>query len=92
MKAMMYQILRVLAGLVALADGALLCMILLWLIGAGGVIACGKGVFDNPDWPLAVLVLVGAPLGLLIGAITLIQYCSRRLNLRRATPGESVAI
>ncbi len=77
-----YQILRVLAVLVAVAASALLSLVMLWLIAGGGVIACGKGIFDRPIWPLEVLVLVGLPAGLLVGAIASARYCSKRLWLR----------
>ena len=77
-----YQILRVLAVLIALTVGTLLCFILLWLIGAHGVIACGRGIFNNPDWPIDVVVLIGTPSILFIGSIALIRHCSKRLWLR----------
>jgi hypothetical protein len=77
-----YQILRMLAVLVAVAASALLSLSLLWLTAGGGVIGCGKGIFDSPVWGLEVLVLVGIPAGLLVGAIASARYCSKRLWLR----------
>ena len=77
-----YQILRILAVVVALAAGILLSLILFWLTVGRGVIACGKGIFDSPTWPLDILVFVGVPAGLLVGAIAFARYCSRRLWLR----------
>lgn len=77
-----YQILRVLAVLLAFAVGALLSLIMFWLVVGRGVIACGKGIFDSPVWPVEVLVLVGVPAGLLAAAIACARYCSRRLWLR----------
>lgn len=68
--------------LAALAAAALLSLILFWLIVGRGVIACGKGIFDGSVWPLNILVFVGVPGGLLVGAIALARYCSRRLWLR----------
>jgi hypothetical protein len=77
-----YQILRALAVLAALASGALLSLILFWVIVGRGVIACGKGIFDSPVWPLEVLIFIGVPAGLLVGAMAMARYCSRRLLLR----------
>jgi len=77
-----HQILKVLGILIALADSALLSFILLWLIAGHGIIACGKGVFDNPDWLMDILILVGAPAGILVCSIALIRYCSGRLSLQ----------
>jgi hypothetical protein len=77
-----YQILRVLAMLVALAAGALLSLIMFWLTVGRGVIGCGKGIFDSPAWPLEILVFVGVPAGLLVAAVASARYCSKRLWLR----------
>jgi hypothetical protein len=82
MRTVKYHLLRATAVLLALAGGAVLSFILLWLIGGRGYVACGRGVFDSPDWPLTVLILVGAPSGLLAAAVATIRYCSRRLAFR----------
>jgi hypothetical protein len=76
------HILRVAAIFIALVDAAWLCLMFVWLILGGGVIACGRGVFDDPQWPLTVLFLVGIPAAILAGALKLTAYCSRRLAFR----------
>jgi hypothetical protein len=76
-----YRVLAVIAGVVGLADACILGLILTWLIGAGGVIACGKGVFDSPDWPLTLIILVGLPAAILLGAISIIRTSFRRAAL-----------
>lgn len=76
-----YQILRVLAALPAVAASSLLALILFWLT-FGGVVGCGRGIFDSPAWPLEAAIFVGLPAGLLMGAVALARHCSRCLWLR----------
>ena len=74
-----YRTLQVIALLAFLASTLVLFVILTWLIGAHGVIACGKGVFDSPDWFLQVVVLTGVPTLLVIGSGVLFNWCWKRL-------------
>jgi len=74
----MYRILQVISTIVILGAAVLLSFILIWLIGAHGVIACGKGIFDNPTWYLDVMLLTGIPLSVIGGSVVLYIWCSSR--------------
>jgi hypothetical protein len=76
------QILRVLAILTAILDGLLLGALALWLFAGRGIIACGKGLMDAPDWFLSVVGILCIPLAVFGSAIWLINYCSRKLAFR----------
>jgi hypothetical protein len=73
------HVIRLSAGLFVLADGLVLAFVLLWLIGSGGYVTCGKRVLDDPSWPLVIGVWVGPLAGLLVGGVALIVVCSKRL-------------
>ena len=74
-----YRVLQVTSVLVLLAAEVILSLILVWLIRWHGVIACGKGLFDNPNWPASVIILVGVPGILVFGAGALFLWCSHRI-------------
>lgn len=73
--------LRALAIVIAVADGVLLAAVSWWLLN-GGVIACGRGLFDGPNWPFMFFVLWVVPAAVLASAIALARYCTRRLAYR----------
>ena len=78
----MYRILQVISTIVILGVAIVLSFILIWLIGAHGVIACGKWVFDSPTWYLDVMLLIGIPLSVIGGSVALYFWCSwRRLRI-----------
>ena len=66
------------AVLFALADLAVLALILLWLIG-GGYVACGRAMSDYPLFPLVVVALSVGPVGVFIVAVVLSVICWKRL-------------
>jgi hypothetical protein len=78
MNAGKYRILQVLSASVILVAAILLSFILIWLIGGHGVIACGKGIFDDPSWFLDVMLLIGIPLSVIAGSGVLFRWCSSR--------------
>lgn len=69
-----------------LSSAIFLSVVLTWLIEWGGVISCGKGIFDSPDWPLQVSVLVGPPVVLMFGVGALFVWCSERIRLKKMQP------
>ena len=77
-KARTITVLRVLGIIVMISGEIVLSLILVWLIGAHGVIACGKGVFDDPRWYLAVIELVGPPLIAIVGGGALFLWSSSK--------------
>ncbi len=78
MNAGMYRILQVLSVTVILGAAMLLSFILIWLVQGHGVIACGRGIFDDPIWYLAVALLIGIPLTVMAGGGVLFLWCSSR--------------
>lgn len=78
MNAGIYRVVQVLSVTVMLAAEILLSFILVWLIEGHGVIACGKGVFDDPNWFLAVVLFTGIPLSVIGASITLFLWCSSK--------------
>ena len=71
-------VLRVLGIVVLLSGELVLSWILIWLIEGRGVIACGKGVFDNPLWFFDVMFLVGLPLIAICGGGILFLWSSAK--------------
>ena len=86
MKVGSYRIVQALCVTVMLVSGFFLSVILTWLVAAGGVIACGVGVLDSPDWPLQVAMLVAPPVVLMFGVGALFVWCSERVRLRKLQP------
>ena len=78
MNAGTYRILQVLSVTVVFGAVVLLSLILIWLIPGHGVIACGRGVFDDPTWYLDVAPLIGIPLSVICGGGVLFLWCSSR--------------
>jgi uncharacterized membrane protein YhdT len=78
MKPGKYRIIEALSITLILVAELLLSYILVWLIEGHGVIACGKGVFDNPNWFVYVILLLGIPLSVIGGAGILFFWCSGR--------------
>jgi hypothetical protein len=78
MNAGIYRILQALSVTVIFGAGILLSFILIWLVQGHGVIACGKGIFDDPTWYLDVMLLIGIPLSLISGGGVLFLWCSSR--------------
>jgi hypothetical protein len=78
MNAGKYRILQVLSASVIFVVAMLLSFILIWLIGGHGVIACGKGIFDDPTWYLDVMLLIGISLSVIAGSVVLFLWCSSR--------------
>ena len=76
MKRATYLIVQGLCVVILLASGVVLSFILMWLVAAHGVIACGKGVFDSPTWLLDIIILVGIPAVSVLGAGSLFVWCS----------------
>jgi len=74
-----YRVTQAFSILILLVAEGCLSLVVLWL-SAGGVIACGKGVFDSPRWPLDILPLLGIPLLFIFGAIALFLWCSSRIT------------
>ena len=74
------QTIRLFASLFALADVAASAFILMWLVGTGGYVACGRRMSDDPFWPLLLVTLSVASLVTLVGAVVLIIICSKRLS------------
>lgn len=73
-----YRVVQLLSVTVILAAEILLSFILIWLVEGGGVIACGKGIFDDPNWFVEVVVLVGVPFGAIAASVILFLWCSAR--------------
>ena len=71
-------VLRVLGIVIMVSGEMVLSWILTWLIERHGVIACGKGVFDDPLWFLDVIELVGPPLSAIIGGGVLFLWSSSK--------------
>lgn len=78
MNAGVYRFLQALSVIVIVGAGIFLSFILIWLIPGHGVIACGKGVFDNPTWYLDVMVLIGTPLSVIGASGALFLWCSSK--------------
>jgi len=78
MNAGKYRILQVLSASVILGAEMLLSYIFIWLIEGHGIIACGRGIFDDPTWYLDVMLLIGIPLSLIAGSGVLFLWCSSR--------------
>jgi len=78
MNAGTYRIIQVPSVTVILAAEILLSFILIWLVEGHGIIACGKGVFDDPKWFLDVILLVGIPLSVMGGSTMLFLWCSSK--------------
>lgn len=79
-----YRLAQALSVVILLAAEACLSLIVVWL-SYGGVIACGKGVFDTPSWPLDILPLLGIPLLFIFGAIALFLWCSSRVTIAKSS-------
>ena len=82
MRILKYRIIQALSVIVLIVAEVLLSFILMWLINGHGVIACGKGIFDSPRWPLDVSVFIAAPTVFIVGAGSLFLWCSKRATLR----------
>ena len=76
----LYQLIQVTSLVVSLIAGMVLLVILGWLIGGHGVIACGKGVFDSATWLSDIMLLVGVPATIAVASATLYRKCSSRLG------------
>jgi hypothetical protein len=74
-----YRITQSVCVVALLVAETVLCFVLIWLIQGGGVVACGKGIFNDPYWPLDVAVLVGTPTVVMIATGALFLWCSGRL-------------
>lgn len=75
------RILQITSVLVLLAAEVVLSIILVWLIRGHGVIACGKGLFNNPSWPFYVVAFVATPAVVAAGAGLLFLWCSNKIDL-----------
>lgn len=75
-----YRIIQVLSTIVLIVAVVSLSIVLMWLIQGHGVIACGRGVFDDPAWFLDIVVLVGVPASLIVGSGALILWSSLRIS------------
>ena len=76
-----YRILQTISVFVLLAAEAVFLIVLVWLISGHGVIACGRGVFDDPNWAAYVVAVVGLPGAFMIGAGALFLWCANRADL-----------
>lgn len=85
-----YRIIQTLCVTVLLVSAVFVSVVLTWLVETGGVIACGRGVLDSPDWPLQVAVLVGPPVVLMFGVGALFVWCSERIGLKKMQPREPI--
>jgi hypothetical protein len=74
--------LLILSTVLAVADVAVLGLLLIWLGIGKGYIACGRSLFDSPSWPLTVLLMTGIPAFILICLLRLARHCSTRLTFR----------
>lgn len=61
-----------------LVSEVFLSFILIWIIRAQGVIACGKGIFDSSTWVLDLGVIIGVPSILIIGSGLLYVWCAKQ--------------
>jgi len=84
MRTAKYRLVQVISVAVILAAEILLSLILVWLVGAHGVIACGKGVFDDPNWFRSVVGLVGIPFGAIGAGVALFLWCSAKCDALRS--------
>jgi len=81
MRILIYLIIQVVSVAALVAAEVVLSLILVWLVKGHGVIACGKGIFDSPNWFLEVTVLTGIPSVLVVGAGALFFWSSKRVSL-----------
>lgn len=81
-----YRILQTLCVTVLVFSGFFFSVVLTWLVTTGGVIACGMGVLDSPDWPLAVVTLLGPPVVLMFAVGALFVWCGERVRVRKNQP------
>jgi len=72
----LYRFIQAVSLVVSFVSGIVLLLILVWLIGGHGVVACGRGIFDSPEWFSEVSVAVGVPLGVLAASVYTFQRCS----------------
>ena len=70
-----YRVIQAFSIVVLLVAEACLSFVVFWL-SHGGVIGCGRGVFDEPNWPVTILPLVGVPFLFICGAVVLFLGCS----------------
>ena len=78
-----YRVIQALCVTVLLASAFFLSVVLAWLVETGGVIACGRGVLDSPDWPLQVAILVAPPVVLMFGVGALFVWAAERIRLKK---------
>jgi hypothetical protein len=81
-----HRILQALCVTVLLGSAFFFSVVLTWLVTTGGVIACGRGVLDSPDWPLQVLTLLAPPVVLMFGVGALFIWCSERIRVKKSQP------
>lgn len=92
MKIGSYRILQTFCVTVLLTSSFFVSVVLAWLVETGGVIGCGRGVLDGPDWPWQVAVLVGPPVVLMFGVGALFMWCSERIRVRKSQPKSDEAL
>lgn len=78
MKAAYYRAIQVFSVMVILAAEMVLSFILIWLIKGHGIIACGRGISDDPAWFADVLLMIGIPFSMILGGVMLFLWCSSR--------------
>lgn len=78
MNAGRYRVVQVLSVTAMLGAELFLSFVLIWLIKGHGVVSCGMGIFDDPNWLLYVVVLLAIPLGVIAAGVTLFLWCSSR--------------
>ena len=81
-----YRIIQALCVTVLVASGFFVSVVLTWLVTTGGVIACGRGVMDSPDWPWQVAIMMGPPVVLMFAVGALFVWCSERVRVRKSQP------
>ena len=81
-----YRILQALCVTVIVGSAFFLSVVLVWLVGTGGVIACGRGVLDSPDWPLQVAMLVAPPVVTMFGVGALFVWAAERIRVKKSQP------
>ena len=71
---------------VVVASGFFVSVVLTWLVVSGGVIACGIGVLDSPDWLLPVAGMLALPFVLMFGVGALFVWCAERIRVKKSQP------
>lgn len=81
-----YRIVQTFCVLVMFFSAFFLSVVLVWLVETGGVIGCGQGIRDSPNWPLQVAVLVVPPGVLMFGVGALFVWAAERIRLKKLQP------